>query len=145
MDAIAEVVTIAKSVLYEKEKGFCAVIAIDIRNAFNTARWDEIMKALKSKQIPEYLIQLIDSYLRDRTLMYETDAGIKEYKISAGVPQGSVLGSLFWNIIYDAFLDMKLLGGAFIVGYADDAAVVVTARTAETLSIVANDSLRRAN
>lgn len=56
-----------------------------------------------------------------------------------------MLGPLLWNVMYDDFLDMDLLDGACMVGYADDAAVMVTAQTAESLSIVANDSLRRAN
>lgn len=48
VDAITEVITRARGVLDRKVKAFCAIITLDIRNAFNTARWDVIMDALEA-------------------------------------------------------------------------------------------------
>lgn len=145
VDAIAKVIETAETVKQGtwKTKGFCALVTLDVKNAFNTARWDRIMDALTSRRTPEYLKRMIDSYLDDRILTYETESGTVEHKVTAGVPQGSVLGPFLWNLMYDGMLNLELPRGATIVGFADDVAVVVTARTTGTLEISANESLRR--
>lgn len=142
VDAIAEVVSSAKRSVgrNQKQKGYCAAITIDIKNPFNTARWGIIMEAMRGKKIPGYLLDIIDSYLSDKTLIYETDLGRRVHRITVGIPQGSVLGSLLWNIMYDVLLELELLEGAKIVGFADDAAIVATAGTGG--KIVANYCLR---
>ena len=74
-------------------KRICAIIGLDIWNALNPARWDEIMLALEGLSLPLYLRRVISSYLFGRSLLYKTDDGTHSYKITGGVPQGSVLGS----------------------------------------------------
>ena len=54
-----------------KRKGFCALISIDIRNAFNTARWNIFTEAMVRKKVPDYLLRMIDDYLSDRYVIYE--------------------------------------------------------------------------
>ena len=51
VDAIQAVINIATNARKEtgKRKGFCALISIDIRNAFNTARWDICIEAMMRK------------------------------------------------------------------------------------------------
>ncbi|CAB0037293.1 unnamed protein product [Trichogramma brassicae] len=48
--------------------------------------------------------------------------------ILAGVPQGSVLGPILWNVRYDAILRLNFDGDVRIVGFADDIAVVAVAK-----------------
>lgn len=48
----------------------CAVVAIDVANAFNSAKWDKITEALRKKNVPEYLMGMIENYLSDRWLEY---------------------------------------------------------------------------
>lgn len=43
----------------------------------------------------------------DPILMYDTDPEPKEYKVTGGVPRRSVMGTLFWNIIYDTPLNKR--------------------------------------
>jgi hypothetical protein len=97
VEAIKMVMSIAKKALQGKQwkggsKQYCAVITLDIKNAFNTANWCNIMSALQNMNVPRYLLKILHSYFEDRVLQYESEEGSKEYKITAGVPQGSVLG-----------------------------------------------------
>ena len=44
--------------------------------------------------------------------------------ITSGTPQGSLVGPLVWNVMYDDFLRLKLPAGTSIIGFADDALVM---------------------
>ena len=75
VDAIQAVVDIATKARREtgKCKGFCALVSIDIRSAFNTARWNICIEAMVRIKVPDYLLRMIDDYLSDRWVIYEGD------------------------------------------------------------------------
>ena len=56
-----------------KRKGFCALISIDIRNAFNIARWDICIEAIVRKKVPDYLLRMIDNQQSDRWVTRATN------------------------------------------------------------------------
>lgn len=141
VDAITEVCSKA---IHAKTAGeYCAIITLDVKNAFNTVKWKVVLDALKKRGIENYLYNIVADYLDKRTLIYETENCLKEYRITAGVPQGSVLGPFLWNVMYDGLLNLDLPDGAKLVGYADDIALVINQRTSDLIEIVANDSLCR--
>ena len=80
-----------------------------MKNVSNTANWLNIVNALKALKTPQYLVTIIQDYLSNRVLIYNTELESIQYNVIAAVPQGAVLGSLF-----------------------------VTARTLEEIQIVAN-------
>ena len=72
IQAVVDITTKAKRGA-GKRKGFCALISIDIRNAFNTTRWYICIEAIVRKNVPDYLLRMIGDYLSDRCLIYEGD------------------------------------------------------------------------
>lgn len=73
MDAIQKVLTISDQIRKKanQHRAFCVMITIDIKSAFNSAPWKEIIKALEMAQISNYLINIIKSYLSHRAIITE--------------------------------------------------------------------------
>jgi len=42
-----------------------AVVALDVVNDFNTAKWHKIEESLHAMEVPEYLVGIIRSYLSE--------------------------------------------------------------------------------
>lgn len=119
-----------------------AVIAVDVQNAFNSATWSKIVEELYNRGISQYLINVVESYFSNREIRI---SNVKSIEMSAGVPQGSVLGPLLWNILYDQVLALRLTEGATSIAYADDLALMVEATDDRELEFRVNESLARIN
>ncbi|KAJ3661624.1 hypothetical protein Zmor_006012 [Zophobas morio] len=117
---------------------FCVMVTVDVRNAFNTVSWSRILERLVSMGVEPYLVNVVRSYLSDRVV--QTEMG--EFEMTAGVPQGSVLGPLLWNIFYDEVLRMEVPDGVKLIGYADDLAVIVRGKSEEDLRERTEEALR---
>lgn len=77
-------------------------------------------------KLPKYLVDIVKSYLSDRFILVEHGKNnVSKYNMSRGVPQGSVLGPLFWNMTYDMILREKLPEDCSIVSFADDTMLIV--------------------
>ncbi|KMQ92579.1 reverse transcriptase [Lasius niger] len=125
--------------------GFAVVVSLDIQIAFNSLPWRIIRQALKEKLFPSYIRQIIDSYLADRTVWYiGRDGRSHSWPMEAGVPQGSVLGPVLWNLGFDCILDIAEDDeNSNILCYADDTLVVVTGRNCELTCLKASILVNR--
>lgn len=121
----------------------CAAISLDIKNAFNTASWPRIAEALRDKEAPGYLQAIIHSYLSDQTLIYTTTEGTEVVPVTKGVPQGSVLGPLLWNLMFNGVLEIRLPSGTKTMCYSDDTVVLATGKDIKQTRERANDAVRR--
>ena len=94
-----------------------AVVALDIEGAFDRVWHAALITKLRAAGVDGPLLHLFEDYLRERQLKVVVN-GQESAKqpIKAGVPQGSCLGPLLWNIYINELLN--LIPG--VKAYADD-------------------------
>lgn len=143
IDAIRIVVETADEARTKKIRGnrYCAVVTVDVKNAFNSASWEAIAASLHGMKVPDYLCRILRSYFENRILIYNTGEGHERVTISAGVPQGSILGPTLWNSMYNGVLTLKLPTGVQIVGFADDITLLVIGPSLELVEILAEEAV----
>ena len=103
---------------------YVGMVLIDLRKAFDTVNHSILGQKLEAVGFDELSIKWFKSYLQDRSqLVCVNDASSDKLKISCGVPQGSVLGPLLFNLYIN---DMESSIDCKLMLYADDSALLVS-------------------
>ena len=77
-----------------EKKQYCTALFMDIEKAFDKVNHESLLQTIK-KHFPEQILHLLKSCLNNRTFVVKIKDVYCEVKdIKAGVPQGSVLGSI---------------------------------------------------
>lgn len=141
LDALETAVGIIERSVFKG--GYAIAVSLDIKNAFNSLPWPSIRWALERMNFPLYLRRIIDAYLSDRVIEFPSLIGLCERNVTCGVPQGSVLGPLLWNLTYNYVLDVTPMPGCKVIGYADDTLIVGTHKCIYTIRSRVNKTLKR--
>jgi ribonuclease HI len=142
-DLVNKICETAKNQL--KNKGITLMVSLDIRGAFDNAWHPMIMENLRSKNCPKNVFEIVKSYLNDRKLIFKIGDHSVERLMNKGCPQGSVIGPLLWNILYDGLLRIKMPIGSEIFGFADDTLLLITGNTMDQIRTRANRALKMIN
>ena len=94
-----------------------------IKNASQRGENSPAQRRMMRKKVPDYLLRMIDDYLSDRWVISEGDKLSLKEEMTYDAPQGSRVGPVVWNVLYDDFLCMDLPAATRIVCFADDASL----------------------
>ena len=54
----------------------CVAARLNVRNVFNSLRWVDPLNTLRDRfRVPGYLLRIMQNYLSDRVLLYDTTVG----------------------------------------------------------------------
>ena len=112
-------------------KMFSVCFFLDLRKAFDLINHKLLLLKLDHYGYRGHCLKFLESYYRNRQqFVYVNGHSSDMLPITHGVPQGSILGPLCFNLFIN---DLPLAVDAHTVLFADDAAFVLTAHTLKEL------------
>lgn len=117
------------------------LILLDFTKAFDKVSHVDLLYKLIKLQYPYPLIRLLSSYLHHRSYCVRLNDSYSSFQdIQAGVPQGSILGPLLFNLYVNDFPDIF---AGDVLQYADDTALLIQTTTKSGMFYRAQKALNK--
>jgi hypothetical protein len=119
------------------------MISLDVRRAFDAALRPSILRNLHQLRCLKNLYAPSRDYFSDRIATLQTNTLIEKRTVTKGWPQGSCCGPGFWNIMYNALLNLKFSGHTKVIAYAYDLMIMTTGNNLSEAEVFANSDLAK--
>lgn len=108
-----------------ENKNICSGIFLDVAQAFDKV-WHQGLEFKLHRDLPKQFYQILKSYIADRHFRVKFECQYSELKrISAGIPQGSVLGPILFTLYTR---DLPNIEGTTVATFADDTAILAVGK-----------------
>jgi hypothetical protein len=103
-----------------------SMICTDLSKAFDSINHKGLIKKLQNADAPSNVIKIIENYLEDRCIIGKLRTMNGELKkLPHGVPQGSILGPVIFNLyVHDIWDSHDRIRGMKLSQYADDLCIL---------------------
>ena len=119
------------------------MISLDVKGAFDAAWWPRILCNLSNLRCPRNLFNLTQNYFSNRVVIFHANTFKVERKVSMGCPQGSCCGPGFWNILYNAALNLEFSSHTKVIAFVDNLVILKQGNTPIEAEVYANSDLAR--
>jgi hypothetical protein len=118
------------------------LVSMDLSKAFDTLSYDLIISKLKHYGVDHNTVKLISSYLSNRYQRVKLSDHYSTWQqIEAGVPQGSILGPLHFNIFMNDLA--YVVKNCDLSAYADDTQIFSADTNPLSVETTINEDLAR--
>lgn len=128
-------------ILEQFEQNFLALgVFVDFSKAFDLVDYNILLLKLERYGIRGTALQLIRSYLSQRKQVVQLNNARSAIKfIHAGVPQGSILGPLLFNLYLNDIININ--PEVTFIMYADDASIFFSGKNISEIISACNDTM----
>ena len=125
-------------------KQYALGIFLDISGAFDNLDPRAATRGMAAKGISKTITKWYGHYLHNRYVYTSLNGATASRQLTRGTPQGGVLSPVVWNLAFDELLDLFSTGPVKIIGFADDAALVILGQDLSTMRDLAQIAINKA-